>query len=68
MEPTERTAGALLHCYAKARDAASARTVFEGMAALGIRPNLEIYTSLIDACVQSEGKEWTQVGSCCCYA
>lgn len=107
IEPTERTCGALLNCYAKARDAASARKVggarptlrlwracashacasalalsetvlpgmgparcapppvlqvFDSMASLGIRANLEIYTSLINACVQAGGGQWTQVG------
>ncbi|KAL4457635.1 hypothetical protein ABPG75_012500 [Micractinium tetrahymenae] len=61
IEPTERTCGALLNCYAKARDAASARKVFDSMASLGIRANLEIYTSLIDACVQAGGRQWTQL-------
>lgn len=32
------------------------------MASLGIRANLEIYTSLIDACVQAGGRQWTEVG------
>lgn len=32
------------------------------MASLGIRANLEIYTSLIDACVQAGSQQWTQVG------
>jgi pentatricopeptide repeat protein len=62
VEPTERTCGALLNCYAKARDAASARKVFDSMAQLGIAPNLTIYTSLIDACVQAGDEQYMQVG------
>ena len=61
IEPTERTCGALLNCYAKARDAASARKVFDSLAQLGIRPNTQIYTSLIDACVQTGGRQWLEV-------
>ncbi|PSC72603.1 pentatricopeptide repeat-containing mitochondrial isoform B [Micractinium conductrix] len=61
IEPTERTCGALLNCYAKARDAASARKVFDSLAQLGIRPNTQIYTSLIDACVQTGGRQWLEL-------
>ncbi|KAL4857943.1 Protein Rf1 [Chlorella vulgaris] len=57
IEPTQRTAGALLNCYAKARDPTSARRVFEGMQLLGVKPNLEMYTSLVDACVAAGGKD-----------
>lgn len=127
VEPTERTVGALLNCYAKARDAASARKVrawdpsdsvghacsllvavlsrpvcltayaatrppvgfglvapahaavcppalptlvlpppmqvFDSMSELGIPANVKIYTSLIDACVQERGDDWTEVCS-----
>ena len=35
--------------------------VFDSMIELGIPANVKIYTSLIDACVQARGEEWTEV-------
>lgn len=32
------------------------------MTELGIPANVKTYTSLIDACVQARGDDWTQVG------
>lgn len=36
------------------------------MSELGIPANVKIYTSLIDACVQARGDEWTEVRPAWC--
>ena len=42
VDPTERTFGALLDCYAKARDLESACRVFGSLKGMGLQPNVQV--------------------------
>lgn len=51
LQPTVYTYGHLLKAYAQEADVASAAAAFSQMQASGIEPNVIVYTSLIQACI-----------------